>query len=602
MTRALFTAVFLALLSCVHADAAWRDGGHLTAAAAGLGVPHPTGFPLYVVVAHLVSLLPIGSIPFRVALISALAIAGATALVFQLLRAHQMRSVPALLGALCLPASFIGWLNGTLAEVYALNAFVLAFFLYDILRPKPHWKRAAFTTGLGLGGHVTFPLIAGIVWVVSTSRHKSWREFPRWIPRGVFGALVLGVLPLLAGREPWLNWGDASTFSGWLSHVTASGITDAFGDQMGASAGDIGVHSVLWAQFVGGRLYPLAFGVLLVGGFFVKHRGLWLTCVLALVADGVFSVVINPMGQADLQTALPGVLLMSLTLGLVAGGDWASKMSNRLVSAVALVAVIAVLAGHASTRIADRPADDHAGWVARHTLVTLPPGATVFLTGDDLPSQFLYLQGVENLRLDVLPLVIQHLPNQGAVEQAYRAAKRPIPQAYLDLPADPAWNRIRALIRAEGERSPVFWMLGDHRMDKGVYPFIDEALVLARLSPKTSVREGRRVPDKRLWDRIVSRGDAVGFRTRRFFSERLRLSGTRSLLAKRLEAASKQLEAAVAMDVVNARALVNLAALRFRQGKKGEAVELLRRAIDADPTYRKARENLSRYATGEASR
>src|SRR5262252_3863315 len=47
------------------------DSGELIVAAKSLGVAHPPGFPLYVLLAHLATLIPIGSIAFRVNLASA---------------------------------------------------------------------------------------------------------------------------------------------------------------------------------------------------------------------------------------------------------------------------------------------------------------------------------------------------------------------------------------------------------------------------------------------------------------------------------------------------------------------------------------------------
>ncbi len=61
------------------------DSGELIVAARTLGVAHPPGFPLYVLLAHLATLLPIGNIAARVnfasALFAALAAAGLTLVV-----------------------------------------------------------------------------------------------------------------------------------------------------------------------------------------------------------------------------------------------------------------------------------------------------------------------------------------------------------------------------------------------------------------------------------------------------------------------------------------------------------------------------------------
>src|SRR5437660_1928409 len=47
------------------------DTPELITAAVTLGVPHPPGFPLFTMLGHLFSLLPLGPIPFRVNLLAA---------------------------------------------------------------------------------------------------------------------------------------------------------------------------------------------------------------------------------------------------------------------------------------------------------------------------------------------------------------------------------------------------------------------------------------------------------------------------------------------------------------------------------------------------
>jgi hypothetical protein len=47
------------------------DTPELITAAVSLGVAHPPGYPLFTMLGHLFSLLPLGSIPFRVNLLAA---------------------------------------------------------------------------------------------------------------------------------------------------------------------------------------------------------------------------------------------------------------------------------------------------------------------------------------------------------------------------------------------------------------------------------------------------------------------------------------------------------------------------------------------------
>ncbi|MCK5596783.1 MAG: DUF2723 domain-containing protein, partial [Candidatus Eisenbacteria sp.] len=56
------------------------DSGELSAVAATLGIAHPPGYPLFTLLGRLLSLIPVGTIPFRVGLVSALSAAGASSL------------------------------------------------------------------------------------------------------------------------------------------------------------------------------------------------------------------------------------------------------------------------------------------------------------------------------------------------------------------------------------------------------------------------------------------------------------------------------------------------------------------------------------------
>ena len=83
---------------------AGRDGGDLITAAWYMGVPHPTGYPTYTLLAALFARLPVGSVAWRVHLFSGLTSAVTVALVFLIGRRLARRraepiDAPATLGA-----------------------------------------------------------------------------------------------------------------------------------------------------------------------------------------------------------------------------------------------------------------------------------------------------------------------------------------------------------------------------------------------------------------------------------------------------------------------------------------------------------------------
>src|SRR5512139_2304415 len=60
------------------------DGGELVLAARDLGIPHPPGYPLWVLLAHLATLVPVGELAARVNAFSALCAALATGVLWLL--------------------------------------------------------------------------------------------------------------------------------------------------------------------------------------------------------------------------------------------------------------------------------------------------------------------------------------------------------------------------------------------------------------------------------------------------------------------------------------------------------------------------------------
>ncbi len=236
------------------------DSGELIVAAQGLGVPHPPGFPLYVLLAHAITWLPVGSIAVRVnwmsALFGALAAGGLTAVVSEALRprpvaaARRTRTgekagdgdalaptaLPLLVGGLLLAGSRTLWSYATIAEVYTLNTFLLVTILWFMLR----WRRAvgdaarrpdrflytaALLFGLALGVHhvtivLTLPALAVFVHGTAGTAFFGSRRLLYAALWAVGGLLVYAYLPLAAAAQPLLNWGDPRSLQRLWWHVT----------------------------------------------------------------------------------------------------------------------------------------------------------------------------------------------------------------------------------------------------------------------------------------------------------------------------------------------------------------------------------------------
>lgn len=213
-------------LSWAHSGA---DGGDLITAAYHLGVPHPPGYPLYVLVAHvwnsLLSWLP--DIAQRFNLFSAFCAAAAAGLMTMALG----RKYSPLAGAVAGLSFAFGptlWSQAVISEVYALQALMIACVLAASVgsssyRPNSMGLAMGLACSAHLGSFLLFPLVA---WRVGrAARARSPRDVCESILRGAgYWAAGMGiylVLPLLAARQPVVNWGDVTSASRWWWLVSA---------------------------------------------------------------------------------------------------------------------------------------------------------------------------------------------------------------------------------------------------------------------------------------------------------------------------------------------------------------------------------------------
>ncbi len=204
----------------------WRnngaDSGDLVSAAFTLGIPHPTGYPLYTIVAALYSHLPFGEPAQNVNLLSALS--ATAAMVLACIAGRRLIPNSALLSrwippTLALVFAFAPavWSQATIAEVNA-SANLLAAALFTVLfsdSPRRLYLAAAIF-GIGLAHHLTILLLLPTVIVLLVSTRWTWSQF-KWGILVLIAPLALyAYLPLRASSHPPINWGDPETLDGFL--------------------------------------------------------------------------------------------------------------------------------------------------------------------------------------------------------------------------------------------------------------------------------------------------------------------------------------------------------------------------------------------------
>src|SRR5215210_2339187 len=140
------------------------DSPMLQAEVSVLGVGHPTGYPTYLMLTHLFTYLPFGDPAYRVNLASA--VYGVAAVLVVYLAGLRLggRAVAAAAGALAFGLSGAFWSQATIAEVYTLEALLVALVVFVLLvwrdrRDGRYLLLSAFLVGLSLTHHLTSVLL-----------------------------------------------------------------------------------------------------------------------------------------------------------------------------------------------------------------------------------------------------------------------------------------------------------------------------------------------------------------------------------------------------------------------------------------------------------
>ncbi|MFV8752364.1 protein O-mannosyl-transferase family [Nannocystaceae bacterium ST9] len=620
--------VFVFLLIGASPAHFWLDSGEIAAAGAELGVMHPTGVPGYVPLLHLATLLPIGTLGFRMAVVSSACMAGAVALLVALFERRKVHWALLWCVGLWLPLALTLARNGRVVEIYGFATLLLAATAWGfdpVVDEHDRGSRRLIGTvaavvgvwGFGDLRLALFPAVV-VIWAIAWRRREPWS---RWAPLFVVVAsLVVLTLPLASARGPVSDWGDPQTLASTWDHVQARSIRESFAlrlQGMGMRAWSLELRLVVerLAEDLGPFGLLLAVAALLFGltrplrdaddrqalirepDYHVLLGVAWLVAV-----ELVYAVAINPMGGHDRQTGAPLVWAAALLIGLAIHRWTLARPPLRAVVLPLLICALWIPSGW--TSVADlattRSWAPHA-WT-RTALAQTPSDALVLSQSDDLSAGITAARVLEGARPDLVAIPAQHLHRTPSEWQL----------------ADPRRARVwQAAARAEGESARVIAALSSWRGP------------VALESPGTAVLAGIDLPgggEPPLWQTHLPGGRAPGpdldedpqrAAIERWRGElvveldRQRLADALALaihgdFARSPESPLRWLQAErgyrMILDEVLAdhpRSLVGLAAVRDRFGDTDEAIALTRAALERDPERPTALSNLALYLSRE---
>jgi tetratricopeptide (TPR) repeat protein len=230
----------------------WEDSAAFSAVNPILGIPHSPGFPIYVLLGRIFSLIPIENYAFRSNLMSAFWGSLSLAILYFLMHSlgqglnpcpHLKTKpngytlhLPIITGVAFLGFSSAFWLQTIRAEVYALNIFFtlsLVFFLIKWSQEKDAkycFKILilfSFVLGLSFANHpllmVTL-LPAFVIFLLSNDFRRFWgpKKMMLLLSFFILGTSLYLFLPVRSNLSPVINWGRPDSLVNLLSYITRS--------------------------------------------------------------------------------------------------------------------------------------------------------------------------------------------------------------------------------------------------------------------------------------------------------------------------------------------------------------------------------------------
>ena len=422
-------------------DIVLGDTPELITAAITFGVPHAPGYPLFTMLGHLFSLIPVQPLPFRINLFAAVCGAITVGIVYFTAVRLAGHRVPAAGAALVLAFTPLFWRWSLVAEVFSLNNLLAAIFVFLLVLWLEQPERmkfliaAAFVSGLALTNQQTFVLFGPAVIFLLWRKRSLLLARPGTVAACVV-ALLAGLLPYAyipwaAARNPVVNWRGVASLPDFLALLLRKDCGASQLICMGPYQGGSPVDRVA----VFGVSFGLIEGALLILGmiqaFRQKRLHFWFFLFAFVFAGPVFvayaniNVSLGPtlfvLERFFLMSHVIAAPVMALGLLLVAEGLAVFVPGHRAqitVLAATVVSLLVVLTGVLTSYTEmDQSKNDVARRLGEDILSTAKPGTLLLVAGDEAALPLLYLQAVENRRPDIALVLVPMLSGEWYVKQ-----------------------------------------------------------------------------------------------------------------------------------------------------------------------------------------
>ena len=412
-----------------------------------MGLPHSPGFPNYVLMGKLFSLIPfIDSVAVKINLLSL--VFGIASLLMAYVVISKINRHPdstnrppcphlsAFIASLFLMFSVNFWSQSIIAEIYTLHLFIMVVALSLLLREvsshqplhAPYWFAIAVLFGFGLGVHeemvILFPVILLALWMKDKSMYRNPAFLASLAGFVILGGLSYLVLPIRSNQAPVIAPGNLQHFNqlyNFLSHKE-------FSHKIFSRSIPAMLHlATLFGSYLRDNFttYGILLGLTGIIFHWVKHLKTGALCSLLFIINLALGLVYGHPERIEPEFGtyfIPAYWIWSIWLGIglyqmmgllhqLTRWLFSSKVIVQksvfvtLATLLILFLIFPLVYKNGTNYWYSRKAfgikEDTPKKFAVHLLTSLPAGSTVIVRNIYVDFTFLYLQQVEQLRPDV---------------------------------------------------------------------------------------------------------------------------------------------------------------------------------------------------------
>jgi len=399
------------------------DSGEFQVVVPLLGVAHPPGFSLYILLGKLfISIIPFGTAAYRLNLFSAFTSALTLVLVNVAVRrlvdtegkATLATRLPGILAAIVLGVSTTFWSQATTTNIRSLMALLTALVVVAVIgyRQAPTSNRLAFLAMalvLAVVHHLSIAFIAAVlglaIFFLGDVRKFGRNDWIKIILVGASPLLVLIYLPIRGAMGAYLAPPGLTTISGFLQHVLGLGFGGDFFyfAQWSALPDRLAIlFNIFEFQFNTAALLPLGLGLIL---FFFKDWKLALALTLAFVVHCFIAITYRAPQTVEYLLPAYVILVIVAVAGLAhqilksPAPTLPVRLSWIVVEASLLIAALFIFFRNlpAYQYLAqDTSTLDHA-----KSILFFAPDNSVILSDWNYATPMWYLQKIENAETSV---------------------------------------------------------------------------------------------------------------------------------------------------------------------------------------------------------